>query len=38
MQLHRESDTTIILITHDPKIAQYANQRYDLVDGDLVLQ
>lgn len=36
MQLHRESDTTVIIITHDPQVAAYAQTQYQLTDGDLV--
>jgi len=38
MQLHRESDTTVIIITHDPQVAAYAQIQYQLTEGDLVIQ
>ena len=38
MQLHRESDTTVIIITHDPQVADYAQTQYQLTDGDLIVQ
>lgn len=38
MQLHRESDTTVIIITHDPQVAAYAQVQYQLSDGDLLVQ
>lgn len=38
MQLHRESGTTVIIITHDPQVAAYAQTQYQLSDWDLILQ
>jgi putative ABC transport system ATP-binding protein len=32
MQLHRESNTTVIIITHDPAVAAYAQTQYVLND------
>lgn len=37
MSLHKTSKTTIILITHDNSVAQYAQQRYQLQEGKLIL-
>jgi putative ABC transport system ATP-binding protein len=38
MQLHKESGTTVIIITHDPAIAKYAGEQFELVDGELQLK
>lgn len=35
MSLHQESGTTVIIITHDPAIAKYAQQTFELTDGEL---
>ncbi len=37
MQLHRESNTTVIIITHDPVVAQYTQIQYQLNDGKLII-
>ena len=36
MQLQKESETTIIIITHDPQVANYAQQQYTLHEGLLI--
>ena len=36
MQLQQESNTTIIIITHDPQVASYAQEQYTLYDGKLI--
>lgn len=36
MQLQQESQTTIIIITHDPQVAQYADIQYTLTNGKLI--
>ena len=36
MHLQQESKTTIIIITHDPQVAQYADLQYTLTDGKLI--
>ena len=36
MKLQQESQTTIIIITHDPQVAQYADLQYTLTDGKLI--
>lgn len=36
MKLQQESQTSIILITHDPKVAEYAQHKYELIDGNLL--
>lgn len=33
MQLHRELGTTVVIITHDPAVASYAQTQYVLTDG-----
>ncbi len=33
MQLHRELGTTVVIITHDPAVAAYAQTQYVLTDG-----
>jgi putative ABC transport system ATP-binding protein len=35
MGLHKESGTTVIIITHDPVVANYAQQQFELIDGEL---
>jgi putative ABC transport system ATP-binding protein len=37
MQLHRDSWTTVIIITHDPSIAKYAQLQYELIEWVLQL-
>ncbi len=36
MQLQKESKTTIIIITHDPQVAAYAQEQYTLYDWKLI--
>ena len=36
MQLQQESNTTIIIITHDPQVASYAQEQYTLYNGKLI--
>jgi putative ABC transport system ATP-binding protein len=33
MQLHQELGTTVVIITHDPAVASYAQTQYVLTDG-----
>ncbi|OTG90350.1 ABC transporter ATP-binding protein [Acinetobacter sp. ANC 3813] len=35
-QLNRELGTTLILVTHDPKLAAQCQRHYELVDGQLI--
>jgi putative ABC transport system ATP-binding protein len=35
MRLHRELDTTFLIITHDREIAAYTSKSYNLIDGGL---
>jgi ABC-type lipoprotein export system ATPase subunit len=37
MQLQKELHTTIIIITHDAEVAAYADQKYTLTQGKLIL-
>ncbi len=36
LKLHAERHTSIVLVTHDPKIAEYAHRRVCLLDGKVV--
>jgi ABC-type lipoprotein export system ATPase subunit len=36
LELHAERQTSIVLVTHDPKIADYADRRVALLDGRIV--
>lgn len=38
MQLQQEAQTTIVIITHDPEVASYAQKQYVLSDGILIKQ
>ncbi|HJF28099.1 ABC transporter ATP-binding protein [Acinetobacter bohemicus] len=35
-QLNRELGTTLVLVTHDPKLAQQCQRHFELLDGQLV--
>lgn len=35
-ELHRESGLSIVLVTHDPKVAAWAHRRIDLLDGRIM--
>lgn len=37
-ELNRESGTTLVLVTHDPKLAAQCQRHYALIDGQLVEQ
>ncbi len=34
--LHREQGVTIVMVTHDPSMAEYAQRLIELRDGELV--
>jgi ABC-type lipoprotein export system ATPase subunit len=36
MRLHRQLDTTFLIITHDREVARYTGKSYNLIDGGLV--
>lgn len=36
MSLQQESGVTVVIITHDAMVADYAEKKYELVDGELV--
>lgn len=36
MGLQRESGVTIVIITHDPAVAKYADEQFELMEGELV--
>jgi len=36
LELHRERGTSIILVTHDPSVAEYADRQIFLRDGKVV--
>jgi ABC-type lipoprotein export system ATPase subunit len=38
MKLQQESQTTIIIITHDPQVATYADIQYTLTNWKLIQQ
>jgi ABC-type lipoprotein export system ATPase subunit len=38
MSLQRDTKMTIIIITHDPQVANYAQTKYTLKDGKLIQQ
>ncbi len=38
LQLHKETQNTIVLITHDMQVAQYADKIYTLEDKQLILK
>lgn len=38
MELQQESGVTVVLITHDPMVAKYAEQVYELVDWNLIMK
>jgi putative ABC transport system ATP-binding protein len=38
MSLQKESGVTVIIITHDAMVAGYAQKKYELVEGELVIR
>jgi putative ABC transport system ATP-binding protein len=35
-QLNRELGTTLVLVTHDPKLAEQCQRHFELLDGHLI--
>jgi predicted ABC-type transport system involved in lysophospholipase L1 biosynthesis ATPase subunit len=36
MELHAETGTTLVIVTHDLAVAQIAERRFDMRDGAIV--